>query len=122
VPLPRAIGPARSITVVAADRTGYIVGFSPETRCLEALSCSFFHVSGFTRLALADRSYLRDRPVKFNDGTRGFFRPRDCSGASCTEASLTFERFGAIYEIDVKVGHDDLRVLKSAYRNLRLIR
>jgi hypothetical protein len=121
VPLPREIQPARSITVVAADRTGYVVGFSPETHCFEALSCSFFHVSGFTRTALADRSYLRDRPVTFNDGRRGFFRPQDCSGASCTEASLTFERFGAIYEIDVKVDHDDLRVLKCAYRNLRLV-
>lgn len=122
VPLPRAVRPARSITVMGADRTGYTVGFSPLIHCSEALSCAFFHVSGFTRAASSDRSYLRDRPVRLSDGTRGFFRPEDCSGAGCTQASLTFERNGAVYELAVKVGRDDLPTLESAYRTLRRIR
>jgi hypothetical protein len=122
VPVPPAIQPSRSFTVLSADRSGYAVGFSPRKQCYEALSCAFFHVAGFTRTALPDRSYRKDRSVRLSDGTRGYFRPQDCSGASCAEATLTFEHYGAIYELAVKAGRDDLRVLKDAYRNLRIVR
>jgi hypothetical protein len=38
------------------------------------------------------------------------------------EASLTFRRRGAIYELDAKVAGDSLAALESAYANLRRLR
>jgi len=120
MPLPQAIGPIRSVAVISAGRAGYYVGFSPVTHCGGALSCAFFHVAGFPGTTRIDRSY-RDRPVRLPDGTRGFFRPEDCSGASCTEASLIFERYGAVYELDAKPARNSLRVIESAYGYLRIL-
>src|ERR1700694_1180684 len=79
IPVPRAIGPVRSIAVITAGPAGYYVGFSPVTHCGGALSCAFFHVAGFPGTTRMDRSYRRDHPVRLPDGTRGFFRPEDCS-------------------------------------------
>jgi hypothetical protein len=121
VPLPPALGPVRSIAVIDADASGYYVGDSPVARCGGALACAFFHVAGFPSSDHVDRAYRRERVVRLADGTRAYFRRSDCSGASCTEASLTFERPGALYEIDAKSGHDDLALLEDAYRRLRRI-
>ncbi len=119
--IPRSVGPIRTITVIEAGRTGYYVGYSAVRNCSGGLSCTFFHVAGFPS-ALRDPLDRRDRPVRLADGQRARFRPRNCTGASCTEASLSFERAGAVYEIDVKAERNDLAVLEAAYRQMRPVR
>jgi hypothetical protein len=120
-PLPRAIGSVRSVTVISAGRSGYYVGYSPLRHCAGALACAFFHVAGFAPPARLE-PLERDRPIRLFDGTRAVFRPKDCSGSGCTEASLLFTRRGALYELDAKVPANDLDVLLTAYRNLRVVR
>ena len=148
-PLPRAFGATRSITVIDAGRAGYYVGFSPLAKCAGALSCAFFHIAGSPagssrgragsqdrrgragpqdrrgRAGPQDRRVRagpQDRRVRLPDGTLGVFHPADCSGASCMEASLYFQRGGAVYELDGKVAGDSLRALESAYEQLRAVR
>ncbi|MGD0474394.1 MAG: hypothetical protein ABSB70_14450 [Candidatus Velthaea sp.] len=120
-PLPRAIGTIRSVAVVNAGRGGYYVGYSPLAHCAGALACAFFHVAGFAAPARLE-PLAHDRPVLLFDGTHAVFRAKDCSGSSCTEASLLFERRGSLYEIDAKVPAGDLTVLVSAYRTLHVVR
>jgi hypothetical protein len=120
-PLPRALGRVRSVAVISAGRGGYYVGYSALERCGGALACAFFHVAGFAGPARLEH-LERDRTLRLSDGTRGVFRPKDCSGASCTEASLFFTRRGTLYELDVKIGDDDRGVLSDAYRTLRAVR
>jgi hypothetical protein len=122
MPPPPAIRPLRSIAVISAGPGGYYVGFSSVVRCAGALSCAFFHVSGYPATRRPGRVGGRDRALRLPDGTRGFYTPGDCSGASCTEASLTFERRGTVYELDAKVAEDSLEVLERAYRTLRILR
>jgi hypothetical protein len=122
MPIPPAIGTVRAITVVSADRGGYYVAFSPIVRCAGALSCTCLHVAGYRATPQTSRRLRGDRPVRLLDGTRAIFRPRDCSGASCTEASLTFMRRGTAYEIDASLVADDLALLESVYGNLRRVR
>jgi hypothetical protein len=119
---PHIFGPIRSVTVISAGSGGYYVAYSPVRRCAGALSCAFFHVSGYPATMHPRRSYGHDRAVRLADGTRAYYRPWDCSGASCTEAQLTFERAGAMYELDAKVGRENLTALESAYRSLRVVR
>ncbi len=119
--LPRAIGPIRSVAVISAGRRGYYVGYSPIAHCAGALACAFFHVAGFAAPARLER-LAHDRPVQLFDGTRGIFRPQDCSGASCTEASLFFVRRSTLYELDARVAADALSVLANAYRTLHVLR
>jgi hypothetical protein len=121
-PIPASLGPIRSIALIDAGRAGYYVGFSARAGCGGGLSCAFFHVAGSP-----DSRRLRGwerggRQVRLPDGGRGDFRARDCSGSSCTEASLSFERNGASYELDAKAGADDLGFLERAYQSLRVVR
>jgi hypothetical protein len=120
--VPRSIGPIRSVALIDAGASGYYVGFSPLPQCAGALSCAFLHVYGYPATAGMDRSYRRDRAVRLPGGARGFYHPQDCSSAGCTEASLTFERGGAVYELDAKVGPNNLAPLLDTYRGLHVIR
>ncbi len=120
--LPGALGPIRSIAVISAGHNGYYVGFSTLGQCGGALSCSSFHVAGYPNTRRLDRSYRHDHAVRLFDGTQGFYRPADCSGASCSEASLFVERSYGVYEIDAKVDRDELAVLEHAYRTLQPLR
>jgi hypothetical protein len=121
LPLPRAFGVVRSVAVVSAGRRGYYVGYSSVERCAGALSCASFHVAGFAAPARLEPARY-DRPARLFDGTRAVFRPRDCSGAGCTESSLFFKRRDTLYELDAKVADDDFRALAAAYRTLRKLR
>jgi len=107
--------------VISAGASGYYLGFSTVADCAGALSCASFHVAGF-REGAPDRSGSGGVPIALPDGGRGVFHPEDCSGASCTEASLSFTRGRYGYEIDVKSGPDDRRLLLEAYRHMRLVR
>ena len=119
--LPRELGNVRSVAVIGAGRGGYYVGYSPLEHCAGALACAFFHVAGFAGPARLEHSE-HDRALRLSDGTRALYRPRDCSGASCSEASLFFVCRGTLYELDAKTGADDLRTLLGAYRNLHRLR
>jgi hypothetical protein len=121
LPPPRAIGSVRSVAVISAGRGGYYVGYSPLPHCAGALACAFFHVAGFAPPARLER-LEHDRSLRLFDGTRAVFRPKDCSGAGCTEASLLFARRGTLYELDAKVPASDLEVLVNAYRTLHSVR
>jgi hypothetical protein len=120
--LPRALGRIRSIAVIDAGRGGYYVGYSPVAHCAGSLACAFFHVAGAPAPARRERLEPPRRAVRLADGIRAVFAPKDCSGASCTESSLFFERGGACYELDVKVPRGDLAVLETVYRSLRVVR
>ncbi len=123
VPIPAAMGAVRSVAVISAGREGYYIGFSSLENCAGALSCAFFHVAGRRASARPGESAPdRDRSVRLFDGTRAAFRPTDCSGASCTEAVLSFRRGEVRYELDAKVGGNSLGALLSMYRNLRSMR
>jgi hypothetical protein len=119
--LPRELGSVRSVAVISAGRDGYYVGYSPLDHCAGALACAFFHIAGFAPPARLEH-LGHDRALRLSDGTRALYRPSDCSGASCTEASLFFARRGTLYELDAKTGADDLRVLTQVYRTLRIER
>jgi len=119
--LPRALGFIRSVAVISADRAGYYVGYSPLEHCAGGLRCALFHVAGFTKSGPFEQQQ-HDRPLQLFDGTRAVFRPRDCSGAACTEASLFFTRRGVLYELDANAAADGLAVLTDAYRALRIFR
>jgi hypothetical protein len=119
--LPRALGTIRSVAVIRAWRSGYYIGYSTVKDCAGALACAVFHVAGFAGPVRLESSG-HDRKLRLFDGTAAVFRPADCSGASCTEASLFFHRSGALYELDAKTGCSDFRVLTSVYRRLRVVR
>jgi hypothetical protein len=116
--LPRAIGPIRSVAVIGVGPDGYYVGFSPLASCGGGLSCAFFHVAGSQPTRPAAALAPRSRRIRLPDGTRAVFAPEDCSGAGCTEASLTFARHGANYELDVRGGRASLGVLEAVYAGL----
>ena len=120
-PWPTRFGPVRSIALISVGRSGYYVGFSTLEHCSGALSCASFHVAGFPG-ARAVPPTPGGRPVRLPDGTRAVFRPTDCSGAGCTEATLTFARGGAVYELDAKVVGDARITLEGVYRSLRVMR
>jgi hypothetical protein len=120
--IPAEFGPVRSIAVIDSGASGYYIGLSPVRTCLGALSCAFIHVAGRPTNARAERSPRRAQTVRLSDGTRAVYVPRDCSGASCTEASLLFERSAATYEIDAQAGCDGRAALERIYRRLRIVR
>jgi hypothetical protein len=119
--LPRALGGIRSLAVISADRAGYYVGYSPLEHCAGGLRCALFHVAGFAKSGRLEHR-KHDRPLRLFDGTPALFRPKDCSGAACTEASLFFTRRGVLYELDANVAAHGLAVLTDAYRALRIVR
>jgi hypothetical protein len=119
--LPRKLGFIRSVAVISADRAGYYVGFSPLKHCAGGLRCAIFHVAGFAKTGPVEHQEY-DRPLQLADGTRALFRPSDCSGAACTEASLFFARRGVLYELDANAGADDRVVLTDTYRALHIVR
>jgi hypothetical protein len=122
--LPARLGPIRSVQIVDVGSDGYYVAFSPVAACAGATSCSFFHISGYRSTgarSAQSRSTPGDRSVALPAGQTGIYRPPDCSGATCTEASLTFVRGAATYELDAKVDRDPLGVLRDAYRHLRRV-
>jgi hypothetical protein len=117
--VPKAIGPIASVTVISSGRDGYYIGLSAVPNCGGALSCASLHVAGFAPTSSAARAYGHDQPVRLSDRAQGFYAPPDCSGSSCTEASLTFKRAGVVYEIDSNVEPQPLLVLIAIYRELR---
>jgi hypothetical protein len=103
--LPSEYSPIKSVAVGWADKTGYDVGFSKYGDCGGAPPCSSLHIGA----SLASSAYAREykqraRRIRLPDGTTGYFRIRDCSGMSCTEAALSFQRGPYVYEIDEKFG------------------
>jgi hypothetical protein len=130
--LPSEYNSMKSTAVGWADKTGYDVGFSEVSDCGGAPPCSRLHVGAFLANARLGREYKQHaRRIRLPDGTIGYFRPRDCSGASCTEAALSFQRGPYVYEIDEKfgmyivaLGHKqdttvDIPILKKLYSDLR---
>lgn len=118
---PPAVGHIESIAVLSAGSNGYDVAFAAVPRCSGARSCAIFHVAGYPPASLAGRAFGYDRPVRLPDGARGFYSPRNCAGASCTEASLSFKRDGSMYEIDADVARDSLPTLVAIYGEMRCV-
>jgi hypothetical protein len=117
--IPSAIGPAVSVAVISAGPQGYYVGFSAIPDCAGARSCTALYVAGAPSAEPLELAGGTVRRVRLPGATSARFKPEDCSGSSCSEAVLTFDRAGSHYEIDVRSGSDDERILRSVYRALR---